>query len=353
MADKDDIVVNVDDPDTIVVNVEDNPVPQEEQTEVKKPEPKPRKQRVMPEESPGPSPDQIIEELKANAEREKKAREAAEATAASERARAEAAERNRQQAMKDAEEYQHRAESSEMTLIDGNIAAAQSDLEAQQDAYTRAAEAGEYAKMAQIQTKIAKAAAALDRYEDAKAALESRRAVQSTAPVPVPALQNNNPTEQFLSSFSPIAQSWLRQHMDCLPPAYGGDAYKNASMMEGHYAATRQRIQEGTPEYFRVIEEHLGLRQPVVAPQPSPQPQETQPARTHTKVQHAAPPSREAPEASGATAPRNVREVRLTKEQQEIARLTWPHKSDQEAFGLYATNLLAAMAEGKIGRTTH
>lgn len=351
MADKDDVVVNVDDPDTIVVNVDDV-VLTEDQPEVRaKPEPKPRKARVMPEETPGPSPDQVIEELRANADREKRAREAAEATAASERARADAAERNRVQAQKDAEEYQQRAESTEMTLIDGNIAAAQSDLEAQQDAYTRAAEAGEYAKMAQIQTKIAKAAAALDRYEDAKASLESSRAAASTraAATPAPTAPANQ-TEQFLASFSPVAQSWLRQHMDCLPPAYGGDFSKNAAMMEGHYAATRQRIAEGTPEYFRVIEEHLGLRQPVAPPQPAPEPPQP---RTHTKVQHAAPPSREAPEASGQTQPRNVREVRLTKEQQEIARLTWPHKSDQEAFGLYATNLLAAMAEGKIGRTTH
>jgi len=135
--------------------------------------------------------------------------------------------------------------------------------------------------------------------------------------------------------------------MDCLPPQFGGDFDKNNAMMQGHYAAVRQHLAEGSPDYFKVIEEHVGLRQPAQVQETTVQQQ----PRTHTKVQHAAPVSHETP--VNPSQPKSVREVRLTKEQQEIARLTWPTKTDKEAYGLYAENLIAAMAEGKIGRTTH
>jgi hypothetical protein len=40
-------------------------------------------------------------------------------------------------------------------------------------------------------------------------------------------------------------------------------------------------------------------------------------------------------------------------DQQEMAKASWPHLPPQEAFGLYARNLLELEAEGKMGRTTH
>lgn len=345
--DDDSISVTVDDSDTIQVAVDTTKgeaVP-ENQVAVEDPKPKVARKRVNPTPDPvvdSPTPEQALEEAKAYAKQQEEARRAAETTAAAERSRADAAERARQQALKDSEDSAQRAANSEITLIESSIASAQRELESQQDAYTRAAEAGEFAKMAQIQVKISKAASALDRLEDAKSAIENNpRPTQPVAAEPAPV----STTEKFLSTFSPKAQNWLRQHMDCLPPQYGGDAVKNNKMMQGHYAAAAQDLEEGSSEYFRVIEEHINPKPQAAAPAPA--------AGSAASPAPAAPVSRSSPAADGTTPPRNVREVRLTRDQQEMAKVSFPHLPEQQAYGMYARNLLELEAEGKLGRTSH
>lgn len=368
------ITLNVDDLDLIEVPVDPAIAAEGEKTGAKTAkEPKPRTRRVSPEiddqgivkqpntqaaqqVATGPSPEEALKQAQEALKSQEEARKAAEATANAERARREAAERGQQEAARLAEESAQRADDTQLTLIESNITAAQRELDDQRDAYTRAAEAGEFSKMADIQIKISKAAAALDRWEDTKAGHEARRATQAptegrvTAPAPA-----SNATEQFLSGFAPQAQTWLRQHMDCLPAQYGGSATKNNQMMQGHYAALAKGLQEGSEAYFNVIEEAIGARQPVVAQQPEPAPvsraAETVPARGEPAP--SAPPTRDAPAAGGQPQPRSVREVRLTKDQQEMAKLSFPHLPEQQAFGMYARNLIDLEAEGKIGRSTH
>lgn len=366
--DDDSISVQVDDLDTVQVQVDGNPVdPAGGQAAVAAPpaaevEPKTKttRKRVSPEPdveaaTPSTTPDKALEEAIAQAKRSDEARVAAEATAAAERTRAEQAERDRQRAIKEAEDSAQRAANTELTMIDSSLEAANRELEAQRDAYTRAAEAGEFSKMADIQIKMSKAAAAIDRLEDAKSAFESgarQTATHTAEPQPVA-----SQTERFLSQFAPQAQNWLRMHLDCLPPEQGGNAVKHNKMMQGHYAAIASGTQLNTPDYFRVIEEHVGVRQPVsaaaavtpatAAPVAAP----VEPARAAPAV--AAPVSRDAPSASGTPAARNIREVRLTRDQQEMAKVSFPHLPEQQAYGMYARNLLELEAEGKLGRTSH
>lgn len=369
MTGKDDgsIAVQVDDLATVSVEVDPAIVEAENkqvavsgavEPEKKDKEPKAKTKRVSPEPDvqiqTGPTAQEAIETAVASAKAELDARiRAAEATAVAERARADAAERGRLDAVKAAEELEQRASNSELTLVDSSIASAQRELEAQQEAYTRAAEAGEFAKMAQIQVKMSKAAAALDRFEAEKATIESgaRRAPTTEGAVTQP--QAPSKADQFLSQLSLPSQNWMRMHLDCLPAAAGGDPVKNSKMMAGHYAALSQNIIPDTPDYFRVIEEHLGGTQMSKATetQPAHQPAQ-QPVRPAAPVVPAAPVSRDAPQAGGQPQ-RSTREVRLTKEQQETAKLSWPHLPEAQAYGLYARNLLELEAEGKIGRTTH
>ena len=147
--------------------------------------------------------------------------------------------------------------------------------------------------------------------------------------------------------------------------------------MQGHYDAIGQNLQQGTPDYFRVIEEHTGYRAPVSAAaavtaaadadadtaaaatpaaRAAPKPRQAQPS---------APVSRDAPSSNGLP----QRTVKLNAEQQEIALLsTTPREiigpngqivreSDADyrrrAFGTYAAELVKAQSEGKIGRLTH
>ena len=136
--------------------------------------------------------------------------------------------------------------------------------------------------------------------------------------------------------------------MDCLPPNMGGDNAKHAKMMAGHYAAVSQNIALNSTEYFKAIEDHLGSSSGVTSRAAEVQVAET-PKPKH--IQPSAPVSRDAPTSSGQ--PRSTREVRLTKDQQEMAKVSFPHLPEAQAYGQYARNLIELEAEGKIGRLTH
>lgn len=364
MAD-DDLVVNVEDLDTVVVEGVEPPTSETVVKETKAPkEPKVTK-RVDPEPevkvATGPSPEEALAQAQAFAKTQEDGRRAAEATAANERVLREQAQREASQAQQTAEQERERANNSELTIIENGIAAATRELESHEAEYTRAAEAGEFAKMASIQTKLSKAAAALDRLENAKSEYEinARRTPTTEGRVETPTIQPSA-TDRYLSQFAPAAQTWLRQHPDCVPSEFGGNAVKNSRMMAGHYNALAKQIKPDTPEYFRVIEEHLGDQpsQQEIVPQPTSKAAEiqaavTEPAKTAPKqAQPSAPVSRDAPSASGQPQ-RSAREVRLSKDQQEMAKVSFPHLPEAQAFGQYARNLIELEAEGKIGRLTH
>jgi len=361
--DDDEITVNVDDLDTVIVPLEEDNDPQpaklhQEPEHIKKEAKRERSKRVLPEVPEpvvhtGPSPEEALAEAKKFAEDQEKARKAAEATAANERALREQAQRQAEAAQLQADQYREQANDSQLAIIENGIAAATSSIESLENEYTRAAEAGELAKLAKIQTKLSMAAAELSRLNADKNNFSSRPTTEGRVEAPQ---APSSVFDRYLSQFSPQAQNWLRQHPECVPPTVGGDSSKHNAMMQGHYAAIREGKTEGSSEYFKVIEDTLSP--PVVSPvvnTTQSRAAEVQPAETVTKrhVQPAAPPSREPP-TNGGQQPRRSGEVRLTKEQQEIARMSAPaHFTDQQAFGQYARNLLELEGEGKIGRTTH
>lgn len=360
MADKDDdLVVNVDDLDTVAVNVDDDVKLAQEPDHIKKEAKKePRKRAPVDQQVvTDPSPDEALQQAQAYAKTQEDARRAAEATAANERSLREQAQREALQAQQTAEQFRERADNSELTIIENGINSAIRELEAQEAEYVRAAEAGEFAKMGSIQTKISKAAAALDRLETQKASYTPGATKTTEGRVEAQPVVNTSAMDRYLSQFAPAAQTWLRQHPDCAPAEVGGSSTKNSKMMAGHYAALAQNIQPNTTEYFKVIEDHIGDQQTtqvaqtgitskaaeiqVAGEQPQPKPKH---------VATAAPVSRDPPNSN---APRNVREVRLTKEQQEMAKVSFPHLPEAQAYGQYARNLIELESEGKIGRLTH
>ena len=351
------IEIDVDDPATVQVAGDDDNTPNLETQKVapkveKEPRTRTRKASPDPLLPEGPTPDQALAEAQAYAKQQEDARRAAEATAASERQRADHAESARQAALKQAEEHAERASNTELNLIESRIASETSTLSALQDAYEKAAEAGEFKKMAELQTKMSRAASALDRFEAAKAEIEANPRQPSTEGA-VTAPQPSSPVEQHLAGYAPAAQTWLRQHLDCLPPQFGGDSVKNSKMMAGHYSALAKGFSANSEPYFKEIETHLNPAAEPIVHQPTSKAAEVTPAVTHrAPPAPSAPPSREAPQASGA-APRNARSVTLSKEQQEMARMSFPHMDEKAAYGLYARNLLELEAEGKIGRLTH
>lgn len=276
------------------------------------------------------------------------ARKAAEATALSERRKADEASKLANQHRQEALAYREQVEDRELAIITSGIENARRELETSQQDMERALEAGEFAKVTAAQVKVSKAASTLDRLEDAKFNYEAnvRNRVETPAE-PSIAPTSANLFEQYVGNFAPGAQAWLRAHPECAPAQVGGDAVKNAAMMEGHYAALRQRIPEGSSDYFRVIEEHAGYQTPVAQPAEVPVLVKPKP-----KAQPSAPVSREPLSAVGGI-PKTTRSVTLTPEQQEAAKMSFPQLTAQLAFAQYARNLIELEAEGKLGRKTH
>lgn len=275
------------------------------------------------------------------------ARRAAEATALAERRKADEATRLAQQRTQEALAFRDQVEDRELTIITSGIENAKRELDTAQADMERALEAGEFSKASASQVRLSKAASALDRLEDAKFNYEAsvRNRVTEGA-VNAPVISQTTPFEQYVSSFAPRAQAWLRAHPECAPTSVGGDGIKNAAMMEGHHAALRQSIPEGSDEYFRVLDERAGYRAPAA------EADYTAPRTAKPRVQPSAPVSREPPAANG-TAPRTTRSVRLSPEQQDMAKISFPHLTDQQAFAQYARNLIELEAEKMMGRTSH
>jgi hypothetical protein len=295
------------------------------------------------------------------------AKRAAEATAASERARREDAERRAAQREAEAQAAVERAETSEIAVITHGIEAATREVAAYGSAFQKAMEDGEFAKATEAQVALGKATSKLDRLEAQKADYESGKKrvaptrdsggqVESIAP------SRQNVVEAYLSGYDLQAQNWLRTHPECLPPRVrtpdgavlelGGDQKKHNMMMAGHHDALAKGYALNSEDYFRTIEEHTGHRKAAevttndnkggVVP-------ESRAARTRP-ASPSAPVSRS--ETPGES-PRSPTRVTLNRDQQEAARISYPHKTTKEAYALYAKELIEAQKEGKIGRLTH
>lgn len=321
----------------------------EAQPEPKKPIVRKRLQEPV-EPAPEPKaaePDETTRALQESLRRAEDARRQADAAAAAERQRARDAVEQAERFRLEAEEARENAENNQLAGLTASIEGTERELTSYKADMVRAQEAGDFAQIADIQVKIAQASARHDRLTSQKETLinapkrpkpEGRVEPQPSAPA-IPTM------DQYLSQFAPEAQNWLRAHPECLPSQVGGDASANAKMMAGHYAALAQRITPNTPEYFRVLDEHI---KPPVAAEPTPPPAPA-PKR---QAQPSAPVSREAPSPTSGI-PRNTRQVVLSKEQRDMAKLSFPNVPEQQAYALYARNLVELQAEGKIGRTTH
>jgi hypothetical protein len=374
MADK-DLNVSVPDPDADVVvelgedvnapNLSDPAIVAEAegtgatpQEPVKKPVPRVRLKEPGEEASPS-KPSQAAEEAAAALSASLKAAEDrarnAEATANAERnARAEA-ERRAAAAQADANAAKEQVLNRELSIVTSGIDSAQSELDGLQADLTRLYEAGEFAKVSEVQVKIGKATAKLDRLSEAKLSIESgvaqRAAATSTSGRVEPQPQAQPSLfERYVSQYAPVAQTWLRSHPECTPAEVGGNAAAHAKMLAGHYEAVASGLKEGSSDYFAAIEARLNS-EPTVTTSPLSAAAEPRPAAPRTPPKPSAPPSREPPTANNI--PRNVRQVTLTKEQQEAARMSFPQLDPKAAYTQYALNLIELTAEGKMGRTTH
>lgn len=287
-------------------------------------------------------------------------RNAALETAEAERRRADAATNTltaREQELAGAREQ---VESHELTIITSGLDNATRELASAKADWRASQEAGDFDKAADANERMAIAAADVSRLKDAKTNFEAnlgKKPATTEGRVEAPAAAVSQ-FEQYVSGFAPAAQAWLRAHPECVPAHVGGNATKNATMMKGHYAALEQGMAPNSPDYFRVIEETTGYRSPVsaaadvvVAGAEEVQPAAAPKPKPRQAAQPTAPVSRDPPAANGQ--PRTTRSVTLTRDQQEAAKMSFPHLSVKEANAQYARNLVELEAEGKMGRMSH
>jgi hypothetical protein len=302
------------------------------------------------------------------------ARRAAEQTALAERRRADEATRFAIAREEEARTFQTQVEDRELALINNGIESAKGALESATQEQQRAYESGEFAQATAAGARVAKAAAALDRYETAKVDYENRPKVNATVQTQSQIRQQVSPAtsqlEQFLAGVAPRAQAWLRLHPECVPAHLGGDSVSHAKAMRGHNDAIARGVQEGSDDYFKLLEEHIGYRQGpplqqqhtssaasvTTAAQEGDNTRITKPPQQRQAIP-SAPVSRDNVGASGQPVSRTVR---LSPQQQEIALISYSQKEKEDdatyrrrAFQQYASELMKATAEGKIGRLTH
>lgn len=279
---------------------------------------------------------------------------ASQATAEAERQRAEEVLRRSQQREQEWSAAREQQDARELASLDKGIEDMEREIGNAKKEHTRALEAGEFSAVTDAQERIARASSMLIRLQDAKEDYQNRPLIKPhEGAVAEPAPTSTNRVDQYLSSVSPRSQTWLRQHPECLPSPLGGNAVKNAQMMQGHWAALAQGYQTDTDDYFRVIEEHAGFRQPINA-RPEPEEPEDEPApkpRAAPKPpQASAPPSREP--MTPNPVPQTTRSVRLDPQQQEAALISWPQQQGEEtikwrqrAFANYARELVKLNTE--------
>jgi hypothetical protein len=203
------------------------------------------------------------DELQAEKERERAAKEAAQRDANTARERAAAAERELETS---------RGEVAETRLgtVEQGLSAAQTEASAAEAAYAQAMTDGNFAEAAKQQRRMARAEAESVRLTEAKADLEAvkiqpreqrqQQVRQETQP-------SGDPVETFLSKCNPETAKWLRAHPeDARVLATQPGTPRAMKLNAAHSDALAEGIVYESPEYFAHVEKFLG---PKVAAKPA------------------------------------------------------------------------------------
>jgi hypothetical protein len=292
------------DTDELIVETPETPVETEVETAAAPAEKPPV--RVAPEDGIKKLQDQLASETAARQAAEARAHEAATAEAA---ARAQ-------------------TQAGQLDLVKSAISRMGEAQDALETSYAEAMAAQDWKGAARAQRQMADNAAKLQQLETAKTNLE-------TAPKPVPRAPAD-PVEAFASRLTPQSAAWVRSH-----PEFVREPLKHKQMIAAHELAVARGLTADTPEYFASVEKTLDImpaKAPVVAPPATDDPPESAAA----KPAEVAPPA--APVRNGSAGRAST--IRLTAQEAEMARLTYPDSPDP--LKEYALAKQALVKEGKL-----
>ena len=248
------------------------------------------------------------ESLKADAEREKERRIAAEQREAREREARAAAEREAQSARTEVTD-------SRLATVDGGIEAAQTESAAAKAAYAQAMAEGDFNKAAEAQEKLADARAKLIRLNEAKADLESAKIERRTET----RREDSRPSETdaveaFIGGQDAATQRWLRDHIDDAKALAlnGFNPRRAAKINAAHNDAVAEGHQVSTAEYFDHVERFLGMKKDDTQPEQKPD-TKANGGKVEVKAHQRKAPSAPVAPVTGGSAGNGGTEVWLTK----------------------------------------
>lgn len=195
-------------------------------------------------------------------------------------------------AEREAAELRTRSQTLEGDIINGGLAAAQSERDSAKAALKVAGEAGDWAAIADAQSRIGRAEAKILSFESGAAEIAERKEVKPQEQPrqtvdPVTAMRAN-------PNLLEVEKEWLGKHQDALVGT------RNNELSVGYERAMKQGLHRGSSEYFSFLEEFMGYK------------------KTDGDISVQAPPSRNERDSDGR--PTNSNVVRLTSEEREFAK---------------------------------
>lgn len=297
--------------------------------------------QVEGEKKPDAEPAKIVsgeegaEELKRRLDAETQRREAAEAVA---RAAAE-----------DAAKARGTVEDSELREIETSIAVTKRNLELAKQQFRQARSSNDLDAETEAMEAVAQAKADLNALEAGKAAREQAK----KNPQPQPQKFRQDPVEVVVGSLQnwPQSQAWVRAH-----PEMARDPAKWRATVAASDLALAKGLAADTPAYFAHIEGTLQANGILPVPGSSNGNGNGAVQKTEESVMsqasRAVAPAAAPPSRSAAQTGQRPGTIRLTREQAEMAELSFPNlvkeKGAAAAHRAYAQAMVEAKANGKI-----
>lgn len=156
-------------------------------------------------------------------------------------------------------EARQQVNESRADTLESGILAAKADGDRAEQAYKAAFESGDADAMAKAQRALSGAEARRIHLENAKANLDelpNRRTVRTEDPAPRQQVPSD-PFEAWAQGRSAPTVAWARQHKELVV-----DPAKFKRVLAAHYDAEAEGIEADTPEYFKHIEQKVGVTAP-------------------------------------------------------------------------------------------
>jgi hypothetical protein len=198
-----------------------------------------------------------VAELKAQYDEiQKQQQQDAEARQAAEQ-RANAADQARRSAEEQAQSARSETQQTRQSAAEQGIENAKTAILAAKSEIKAAMEAGDWAKVADANERLAEAKGDQRFHEQMKNAWEYQQAQQAQAPQRQQ--QVGDPIENYINQVAqqtPKSADWLRAHRDWIT-----DPRKNAKLTAAHWDAVGEGLTVDTPQYFDHVERTIGMKE--------------------------------------------------------------------------------------------